>query len=156
MISREAVICVCVLGLLLCLWLHLYENMLPQLLPSPIAHLQEVTKEQQTSKTMRDWISVPGEGLIPHIPCFRESFPACVPSGTAELHLFAFTLHILHSWSSHPALPFTAAECTFWQILSPVLTRDFLISHSKPQLIAVIPSFPTNHCKWISLTPWDL
>lgn len=126
----------------------------PRLLPSLIAHLQEVTEEQEHLKNHEGLDLSQGLGLFFIFPDLGNCPALVIPC------LCPFSNSFSCSYLHPPFISFTPSlalhSCTFWQILSPVLTRDFPVSHSNPQLIAVVPFLPTYNCKWISLTPWDL
>lgn len=169
-IPRKAINFAFVLGLVLCLpwllWTSLWACVTPDSCP-PLFIFRRWLRSKNILKSTRDFIS--GKGLVPHVPGLPKlpqlkplsSLPAWVASATALIRVICI----------HPShFSFLILPCrlsSFAQRICKVLifVRSFpqfwqqslsLLSQSKPQLTAVFPLPPSNHCKWISLSPWNL
>ena len=167
-VSRKAIISALVIGLKLCLcllclpWTSLWVYVTPGSYPPLLLIFRRWLRSRNVLKTMRDWISISGEGLVPHIPWFPQAAPA---KAALDIHCLGhfidcFSWSYLHpaciSFTPHPlvqafpALPFTSAGCSFLSESFPSFDNRLSCFYPvvSPSSLLPFPSLPraANGC----------
>lgn len=135
--SRRAIISAFVIGLMSLSSLSSMDIFMsmcyPRLLSSPAVYLQ---RWQRSRNTLRNLISISGEGLVLHVPWLSQAVPA--KAALVIIHCLGhfsdcFSLSYLHSpfasFTPHPPTQLRLSHllsARFCQTLSPILTTDFL------------------------------